>query len=178
MTGRGVKMRRHLPTWRVAGRGVKTWRHLPTRRQGQVDVASKRGVTGPASGDVTSKWGVTGPRREPGGVAGRGVKMRRHLPTWHQGSTCGRRRSASAHASGLTWRRRTWRQNGASLAKGGAGGRTSRQNVASDASTWSHRTWRHEARLPGTYLQNVSSIVGRYVHPHRRPPCSSIFFIF
>ena len=157
VAGRGVKTWRHWPTWRqkpggVAGRGVKMWRHLPTWRQ------------------------------KPGGVAGRGVKMWRHLPTWRQGATCGRRSSASAHASGLTWRRRTWRQNVASLAHVASGSHvaspgTWRQNVASGAIDLRGVTgrgvkkWRHEARPPGTCLQNVSSVVGRYVHPHRRPPC-------
>ena len=157
----------------VAGRGVKTWRPA-TWRQAWPDVASKCGVTGPrgvrarwrrrtwrqnvaslayvasgsqvASQDVASTCGVTCLRgvREPRAVAGallaltrvaslgvaeRDVKMWHHLPTWRQ----------------ETWRRRTWRQNvvsGAIDLRGVTG-----RGV---------KTWRHEARPPGTCLQNVS----------------------
>ena len=141
----------------VAGRGVKTWRHLLTQHQQNVaslaHVASGSQVAWP---DVASKCGVTCLRgvREPGSVAGRGVslgvaergvKMWRHLPTWRQGAT---------------WRRRTWRQNVAS-------GAIDLRGITGRGV----KTWRHKARPPGTCLQNVSSVVGRYVHPHRRPPC-------
>ena len=180
---RGVQTWRPLPTWRQGARWRgRTWRqNVASRgvRKPWPDVASKCGVTGPgsqmASQDVASKCGVTCLRgvREPGSVPGRGVKMWRHLPTWRQGATCGRRSSAR--------RRRTWRQNVASLA--GATWRrwTWRQNVASGAidlrgvTGRGVKTWRHEARPPGTCLQNVSLVVGRYVHPHRRPPCVYIY---
>ena len=115
---------------------------------------------------VASKCGVTCLRgvREPRAVAGappaltrvaslgvaeRGVKMWRHLFTWRQRAT---------------WRRRTWRQNVAS-------GAIDLRGVTGCGV----KTWRHEARPPGTCLQNVSSVVGRYVHPHRRPPCIFIY---
>ena len=122
VAGRGVKMWRHLPTWRQGARWRgRTWRqnvaslgdvgrqnvasfaHSVSQNVASLaHVASGRQV---ASQDVASKCGVTClccGVREPGGVVGRGVKMWRHLPTWRQGATCGRRSSASAHASGLT----------------------------------------------------------------------------
>ena len=136
----------------VARRGVKTWRHLPTWRQ---------------------DW-------EPGGVAGRGVKMWRHLPTWRQGArwcgdTCLRGVRGHVRSPELCQRSREW-PHLASLGHVASGSHTWRQNVASGAidlrgvTGRGVKTWRHEARPPSTCLQNVSSVVGRYVHPHRRPP--------
>ena len=116
-------VRRHLPRWRgwTWRQNVASLAHVASGSQvAWPDVASKRGVTCSrgvrepnTSPDVASKCGVicprraskrgvTGPRgvREPGGVAGRGVKMWRQLPTWRQGAR---------------WRCRTWRQNVASL---------------------------------------------------------------
>ena len=169
----------------VAGRGVKMWRHLPTWRQGarwrgrtwRQNVASLAHV---ASGsqvawpDVASKRGVTCPRS----VAGRGVKTWRHWPT-RQGSqvawpdvalkcgVTGRVREPRAVAEALPaltrvaslcvaergvkmWRHLpTWRQ-GATWRR-----RTWRQNVASGAidlrgvTGRGVKTWRHEARPPG-----------------------------
>ena len=84
---------------------------------------------------MAPKCGVTGPRgvREPGGVAKRDVKMRRHLPTWRQGAR---------------WRGWTWRQNVASFAH------------AACVKTWPHwPTWRQGARWRGrTWRQNVASL--------------------
>ena len=201
MAGRGVKTWRHLPTWcqrarwrrrtwrqnvasfahaasgsqvGFAGRGVKMWRHWFTWHQGarwrgrtwlQNVARWRRYVT--SGSQVASKCGVTCLRgvREPRAVAGalpalarvallgvaeRGVKMWRHLPTWRQGAT---------------WRRRTWRQNVAS-------GAIDLRGVTGRGV----KTWRHEARPPGTCLQNVSPVFGRYVHPHRRPPCKNRLF--
>ena len=158
VAGHGVRMWRHLPTWQpggVTGRGVKMWRHLPTWRQGargrrrtwRQNVASLAYV---ASGSHVRSPGLCPAltRVASLGVAERGVKMWRHLPTWRQGAT---------------WRRRTWRQNVAS-------GAVDLRGVTGRGVN----TWRHEARPPGTCLQNVSSVVGRYVHPHRRPPCMYI----
>ena len=87
----------HVASGRARWRG-RTWRQnlasLAHVASGSQDVASGSQV---ASQDVASKCGVT------------------CLPTWRQKATCGRRSSASAHASGLTRRRRTtWRQNVAS----------------------------------------------------------------
>ena len=98
----------HLPTWRQGPRWRRrTWRHWATWRRGarcrgrtwRQNVASLAHVVSRsqvASPDVVSKCGVREPGgvagrgvkmwrrgvREPGGVAGRGVKMWRHLPTW------------------------------------------------------------------------------------------------
>ena len=147
-------------TWRQSVVGAR-WRGR-TWRQNVASLAHVASGSQVASQDVASKCGVTCLRgvREPRavagalpaltrvallGFAGRGVKMWHHLPTWRQGAT---------------WRRRTWRQNVAS-------GAIDLRGVTGRGV----KTWRHEARLPGTCLQNVSSIVGRYVHPHRRPPC-------
>ena len=105
-------MWRHLPTWR---QGVR-WRGW-TWRQNVASlgyVASGSQVAWP---DVASKRGVTCPRgvREPGGVAGRGVKTWRHWPTRRQG---------------VRWRGWTWRQNVASLAYVASGSQVaSRQNL-------------------------------------------------
>ena len=129
----------------VASKRARTWRqnvaslaHVASGSQvawqaWRQNVASLAHVTSGsqvASQDVASKCGVTclGGVREPGGVAGRGVKMCscqsergvkmwRHLPTWRQGATWRRRTLASKrgcrrHRS--TWRHRTWRQNVAS----------------------------------------------------------------
>ena len=182
-----VKTWRHLPTRRqepgalpdvASKQNVASLAHVASGSQvASPDVASKCGVTGPhgvRSQVVASKRGVTCLRgvREPGtclrgvrqprAAAGRppefrqrsrewphlasqNVKMWRHLPTWRQGAT---------------WRRRTWRQNVAS-------GAIDLRGVTGRGV----KTWRHEARPPNTFFQNVSSVVGRYVHPHRRPPC-------
>ena len=131
----------------VAGRGVKTWRHWPTWRQGArwrrrtwcQNVASLRKV---AWQDMASKCGVTCLRgvREPGGVAGRGIKMWRHLPTWRL-----------ACAESLTWRRRTWRQNVASLAHVASGSHVVSPDVSSKRGVRRHgSTWRH--RRPPCYI--------------------------
>ena len=181
----GIKTGRHLPTWRqgVVRCGVKTWRHLFMSHQGArwrlqmwrqsmasfVYVASGSQVASP---DVASKRGVTClcGVREPGGVAKCGVRRWCHLLM--SGGVAGAVPGFTPLATEfvvetwrhlLTWRQRaTWRR------------RTWRQNVASGAIDL-RRTWRQylnqRPRLPGTFLQNVSSVVGRYVHPHRRPPC-------
>ena len=148
-------------------RGVQAWRPLPTWRQGarwrgrtwRQNVAS---LLHAASGSqVASK-------------PGRGVKMRRLWPTWRQGARWRRMptwrqgvkmwRHLPTWRQGATWRRRTWRENVAS-------GAIDLRGVTGRGV----KTWRHEASPPGTCLQNVSSVVGRYVHPHRQPPCLHIY---
>ena len=133
MAGRGVKMSRGVrePSG-VAGRGVKTWRHLPTRGQGarwrgrtwRQNVASLAYV---ASGSQVASRQNLRDAREPRAVAGalpaltraasgvaeRGVKMWRHLPTWRQGATW-RVKTWRHRRHRSTWRHRTWRQNVAS----------------------------------------------------------------
>ena len=177
----------------VAGRGVKTWRHLPTSRQGarwrrrtwrqnvaslahaasgsQVasrDVASKRGVTCPrgvrnplASPNVASKCGVTCPRdvREPGGVAGRGVKKWRHLPTWRQGAR---------------WRRRTWRQNVASLAYVASGSHVRSPELCQRSREWPHLASQNVASKCGVTcsrgVREPRGVAGRGVKTWRQAP--------
>ena len=119
--GRGVKMWRHLPTWRQGAR----WRRR-TWRQNVASLAYVRGVREPRAVAVALPAVM---RVASLGVAERGVKMWRHLPTWRQGAT---------------WRRRTWRQNVAS-------GAIDLRGVTGRGV----KTWRHEARPPGTCLQNV-----------------------
>ena len=119
-------------------------------------MASKCGVPGPrtsgsqvASQDAASKCGVT---------CLRGV-----LPTWREGATCGRRSSASAHASGLTWRCRTRRQNVASLPHVASGSHVASPDVASKRgvrrhrSMWRHRTWRQNVASRSQASRHVSS---------------------
>ena len=115
--------------------------------------------------------------RKPCGVAGCGLETWRHVPMWRQGAS---------------WRRQMWRQNVASgsrlfmpLASPDSRGRcvTCTRGVAGRGV----RTWRQapstyvasqdvasrggvgRPRPPGTCLQNVSSVVGRYVHPTGNP---------
>ena len=106
-------MWRHLPTWRQGAR----WRRR-TWRQNVASLAHVASGSQVAWPDVASKRCVTCPRgvREPGGVAGRGVKMWRHLLTQHQGAR---------------WCRRTWRQNVASLAYVASGSQVAWPDVAS-----------------------------------------------
>ena len=102
---RDVKMWRHLPTWR---QGVR-WRGWTWRQNvaslGYVASGSQVAWPDVASLAYTRTWrqNVASLAHVASGsqvgVAGRGVKMWRHLPTWRQGAT---------------WRRRTWRQNVAS----------------------------------------------------------------
>ena len=103
------------------------------------------------------------------GIARCGVKMWRHLRTWRQAARWHRWSCAKVHANGLTWRHRTWRQR-ATWRRGAW-----RQNVAPSTHAASQdvepiRVVRRP-RPPGKCLQNVSSVVGRYVHPYRRAPC-------
>ena len=102
-------------------RGVQTWRPCP------------RGVR-----EMASNCGVICPHglREPGGVAKRDVKMWRHLPTWRQGAR---------------WRRRTWRQNVASLAHVASGSVAGR----------GVKMWRHLPTASG------SGVAGRGLKPWR-----------
>ena len=135
--------RRHFPKTGRANTLIFAKTHgraktLPEDRSGEDNASSRRrgrAKTRPEdrSGEHTHRREDTGatscPRgvKEPGGVAGCGVKTRRHLPKrcrgpvwrrqmwrqmrrhlWHRWS-CTR-----IHANGITWRHRTWRQNMAS----------------------------------------------------------------
>ena len=178
VAGRGVKIWRHLPTWRQGARWRRrTWRqnvrHWPTSRQGarwrrrtwRQNVASLAYVASGsqvASQDVASKCGVTCLRgvREPCAVAGalpaltrvaslgvaeRGVKMWRHWPTWRQGAR---------------WRRRTWRQNVASLAYVASGSQVASQDVASKCGVTCLRGVREPCAVAGALpaLTRVASL--------------------
>ena len=93
------------------------------------------------------------------GVARCGVRTWRHLPMWRQRAS---------------WHRQMCRQNVASFAHEPSGSHVASPNVASAQSTYvASRRGIRRPRPPSTCLQNVSSVVGRYVHPHRRPPAET-----
>ena len=91
-----------------------------------------------ASPDVASKRGS--------------VKIWSRLPTWRHGARWHRWSSTSVHASGLTWRRRTWRQSVAS-----------RAHLASDT-TWRRRTWRQNV---ASVAIDIRGVAGRGVNTWR-----------
>ena len=138
-----------MPHLRVAlvkvQRGVQTWRPLPTWRQGarwrgrtwRQNVASLAHVR--REQDVASKCGVTCPCgvREPGGVAGRGVK------TW-------------AWRQGARWRRRTWRQNVASLPHAAPGTQVVSPDVASKCGVAGPRGVREPGGVAGRGVKVAS----------------------
>ena len=108
-----------------------------------------------ASQDVASKCGVTCPRggRQPGGIAGA--------------------------APGFTpMASFTWRQNVVACSRGvaGRGVKTCRHApwtcAASQDVSSIPGVRRPRPPGPGKCLQNVSSVVGRYAHLHRRPACN------
>ena len=149
-------------------------------------VASRSQVASP---DVTSKRCVTCPRgvREPGGVSRCGVKTLHHLRTWRQGAWWSRQMwrqnvASLAHVAsgshvalpdvaskcGVTCPRGVMEPRG----EAGRGVRTWRQAPSTYVASQDVASRRGDRRPmpPGTCLQNVSSVVGRYVHPHRRTP--------
>ena len=117
-------------------------------------VVSKRGATrsrvaSPAhvvSGNQASTRSVTCPRsvREPGGIA----------ITWMQGAS-----GVTGAVLGFTPM--------ASPGVTGRGVRAWRHLLTWQTTTWRRRTWRQNV---ASGLQNVSPVVGRCAHPHRRPP--------
>ena len=161
---------RQLPTWRQEAMWCRRmWRqnvallaHVVSGSQlaspdamWRQNVASLAHVSGSqvASPDVASKHGscfrwcrwscARVHAMASAGVTRRGVRTWRHLFRWRQRAT---------------WRRRTWRQNVAS------GAIDLRDVVGRGVNTWCQG-----AQASRHVSSNVSSVVGRYVHPHRRP---------
>ena len=154
------------------------------------DVASKRGVIGPCGvrgPDGVARCGVKtaslahaasgGQVALPNVASKCGVTCPRQAARWHRWS-CTR-----VNANGLTFRHRTWRQNVALLAHvaseprgvAGRGVKTWRQAPSTYAASQDAASIRgvRRPRPSGKCLQTVFSVVGRYVHPHRRLSCNN-----